>query len=80
MMQGNLQLTAKGKQAIENYKAGLYDEANLSELEFAMLVYAQSQQWNGIPVRDGLKQYGTEGTVALETLVEEGKLQWRTGA
>ena len=44
MRQGSLTLTTKGKQAIENYKQGLYDEANLSELEFALLVYAQSKQ------------------------------------
>ncbi len=77
MRQGALTLTPKGKQAIENYKNGLYSEANLSELEFGLLVYAQSKQWDGIQVHDSLKQYGTEGTAALEQLVEEGKLIWK---
>ncbi len=79
MRQGSLTLTPKGKQAIENYKEGRYDEANLSELEFGLLVYAQSKQWQGIPIHDSLKQYGTEGTAALEELLETGKLQYRTG-
>jgi hypothetical protein len=75
MKVGILDLTSKGQRAIDDYRMGRYSEANISELQFGLLAYAGNI--NGMNVFDSLKQYGTEGTAALEQLIEEGKLKWR---
>jgi hypothetical protein len=66
--------TTKGDLAEDAYLRGDYKKANLSEMQFALLSYASKY---GLPVTDSLKQYGTEGTAAIEQLIEEGKLRWK---
>ena len=79
MLTGHVILTEKGKQAIEDYKAGAYSAANISELQFMLLLYIQQKQRDGLDVSDSLRKYGTKGTAALEELIDEGKIKRKGG-
>jgi len=68
-----VEITHKGKQSIQDYQNGLYDKADISELEYALLGYTKDV--GTLRVNNSLEQFGTEGTAALERLLEEGKLQ-----
>lgn len=71
----SVQITHKGQEAIRAYKEGRYSDANLSEMEFAMLCYANSiPTWH---INDSIVQYGTEGSAAIDILLEEGKLSYK---
>jgi len=65
--------TPKGKQALKDYREGLYDCANISEMQFAVIGYAAHV--GVLRVVDSLKQYGTVGTQAIEESLEEGLLK-----
>jgi len=65
--------TPKGKQALKYYKEGQYDFANISEMQFAIVGYAAHV--GALRVQDSLKQYGTEGTKAIEQSLEDGLLK-----
>ena len=60
-------VTPKGKQAIKDYREGIYWKANISELQYAFLLYAQ--HLGALRTYDSLKRYGTEGTTAIEDLI-----------
>ncbi len=59
--------TSKGRQAVKDYREGAYWKASISELQYAFLLYAQHM--GALRTYDSLRRYGTEGTSAIEDLV-----------
>ena len=59
--------TPEGRQAVKDYREGIYWKANISELQYAFLLYAK--HLGALRTYDSLKRYGTEGTAAIEDLI-----------